>query len=472
MAGSITNKQFSTLETLQRLLRYREVMFKTIEFADINHAGAIPETVFYSFVIALKDQLSDEQANEVSLVFDVDNLLQSRIINDRRNVDGVTKLLFNTSVFEVFRLCRVSLYRPLTKVSLNAAMTPLWSLMRQVKRGKLSTTPGTDDYLEWVDDLIYRVSDLLGKIRANIAKLQNVGVEFEKSAIADPQGYSQLEVKRESYNMAAKLYQREIDPLKVFLDKHTRYEEGDGIFLTLGYFRSFFQTINDTSRAYLMLSYEVQYLDLFSPIKQVANQVSIYLQKTQQSLHEHSAIDRAYSVVLAAFENTLGGDLRNKFIDMSDLKSLGVSVQCPALGRIAPFRTEKSPSFLDVAFNELATRVQSYAPENSEKVLLSESISKEAAKKLQYSQRLARWVDNFDWPLNKDFLALAHKELSQEWPDFKLPDLFEVQSRLINSPNYQLELRNEYQKMVDDVYELQYRVRHLVSLSNQQTEVK
>ncbi|MBF4265270.1 hypothetical protein EAY73_26030, partial [Vibrio anguillarum] len=130
------------------------------------------------------DQFSDEQANEVSLVFDVDNLLQARIINDRRNVDGVTKLLFNTSVFEVFRLCRVSLYRPLTKVSLNAAMTPLWSLMRQVKRGKLSTTPGTDDYLEWVDDLVYRISDLLGKIRANIAKLQNVGVEFEKSAIA------------------------------------------------------------------------------------------------------------------------------------------------------------------------------------------------------------------------------------------------------------------------------------------------
>ncbi|MBF4296820.1 hypothetical protein EAY24_26615, partial [Vibrio anguillarum] len=116
-------------------------------------------------------------------------------------------------------------------------------------------------------------------------------------------------------------------------------------------------------------------------------------------------------------------------------------------------------------------RVQSYAPENSEKVLLSESISKEAAKKLQYSQRLARWVDNFDWPLNKDFLALAHKELSQEWTDFKLPDLFEVQSRLINSPNYRLELKNEYQKMVDDVYELQYRVRHLVSLSIQQTEV-
>ncbi|MDN3436250.1 hypothetical protein QMA03_17885 [Pseudoalteromonas sp. APC 3356] len=466
MASKITNKQFSTLETLQRLLRYREVMFKAIEFADINHAGAIPETVFYSFVIALKEQLPNEQANEVSLLFNIDNLLQARIINDRRNVDGVTKLLFNTSVFEVFRLCRVSLYRPLTKVSLNAAMTPLWSLMRQVQRGKLSTILGTDDYLEWVDDLVYRVSDLLGKIRANIAKLQNVGIEFEKAATADPQGFSQLDVKRESFNMAAKLYQREIDPLKLFLDKHTRYEEGDGIFLTLEYFRSFFNTVNDTSRAYLMLSYEVQYLDLFSPIKQVANQVSIYLQKTEQSLHEHSAIDHAYSVLLGAYEKTLGSDLRNKFIDISDLKPLGMSIQCPTLYRIAPFRTEKSPSFLNVAFNELAARVQNYAPDNSEKVLLSESISKEAAQKLQYSQRLARWVDNFDWPLNTDFLALAYKELNQKWPDFKLADLFEIQSRVINSTKYQLELKNQYQKLVDDTYEVQYRVRHLVLLSN------
>lgn len=119
----------------------------------------------------------------------------------------------------------------------------------------------------------------------------------------------------------------------------------------------------------------------------------------------------------------------------------------------------------------MATRVQSYAHEKTEKILLSESISKEDAKRLQHSQRLARWVDNFDWPLDTDFIALAHKELIQEWPDFKLSDLFEVQSRLINSPNYRLELKNEYQKMIDDVYELQYRVRHLVSVNKQQTEV-
>lgn len=212
------NKQFGTKETIQKLLRYEEIMFNTIEYAD-NHSGSIPESQFYAYVVGLQQSLSSDLAKEVALVFDVENLMQARIINDRRSINGSTKLIFNADVLGVFRLCKVSLHRPLTKISLNAAMTPLWSLVNQVKKGLLSTTPGTDDYNEWVDDLTIRVSDILGKIKSNVIKLQNMGQEFESMANASNKSASEIDIKKERYAIAAKICSREIEPLSVFLKK-------------------------------------------------------------------------------------------------------------------------------------------------------------------------------------------------------------------------------------------------------------
>lgn len=472
MAVQLKNKHFNTIETLQRLLRYREVMFRVIEHIDIHNEGAIPETQFYSYIVEMQHSASKDQANEVAMVFDVENLIQARIINDRRTIDGTTKILFNNNVIEIFRLCKVSLYRPLTKVSLNSAMSPLWSLTKQSKNNTLHHVPGSDDYQEWVSDLIYRVSDLLGKIRTNIAKLENVGQEFEQRARADSDSGSLLEVKRESYQLASKLYRREIEPLKTFLDKHARYEEGDGIIITLDYFYTLFVNVKDEERAELMNSYLVQYLELFTPIKRVADQVSVYLQTTQQTLNEYSAIERAYSVVLQAYEKTLSGDMRNKFIDISNLRPLyDDKTQIPSLPRIKPFRFDKEPAFLDVIFNTLAERVQSFSPEQSDEILLAETITKKAAKQLLHSKKLARWADGFEWPYHVDFMSAAHSVLSEDFENYKLADLFEVQSRLIHSPKYDIKLMNDYQIIKDSKYELQYRVRHIVNLNEQEEMV-
>lgn len=457
----MTVKQYNTLETLQRLIRFREVMFKTIAYFDVHRTGAIPETQFYVFVIETQRGLSPEQSNEMGLVFDIDNLLQARIVNDRRSFDGVTKLMFNTSIIDVFRLCKISLYRPLTEHSLDQAMTPLWSLVKKLKKNNLSTVPGTDEYYEWVDDLMYRVSDLLGKISGNIAKLENAGQEFEKMTKIQSDSVTELAIKKESFKVAARMYKREIEPLNTFLDKHTRYEDGDGIFLTLEYFRSFFETIQDTSNSFIILSYELQYLDLFSPIKKVANLVSVYLQKTHQSLKEQSAIENAYAIVLQAYEKTLGSDMRTKFIDFDDLKKLNVDITTPSIGRLTPFRAEKSPSFLGIVFNELATRAQELNPEELDKVHLEEFITNDSKIRIEHSSRLARWTDSFKWPLDCDFIDTAHTSLLSSFTGYKLNDLFEVQSRLINSSTYQIDVQNEYAKIEDNDYQVQYRIRHL-----------
>lgn len=456
------NKQFGTKETIQKLLRYEEIMFNTIEYAD-NHSGSIPESQFYAYVVGLQQSLSSDLAKEVALVFDVENLMQARIINDRRSINGSTKLIFNADVLGVFRLCKVSLHRPLTKISLNAAMTPLWSLVNQVKKGLLSTTPGTDDYNEWVDDLTIRVSDILGKIKSNVIKLQNMGQEFESMANASNKSASEIDIKKERYAIAAKICSREIEPLSVFLKKGVRYQDGDGIFLTLEFFRRLFTTNKDRNNRDIILSYELQYLDLFLPIKQVADQVSIYLQKTEKSLLEYNAIEKAYSVLLASFDKTLSSHMGKKFIDLNELGELSTGMIIPQLNKLTPFRVEKSPSFLDVVYNELAVRTQIYAPENSDVIILSESICKKAAQKIHHAQVLSKWTDTFDWPMNVDFIEVAHNEIMNNIPGFKVTDLFEIQAKLIHSPQFDIALTNQLKTIHDDTDDFKYRVRHLIA---------
>src|SRR3990167_2030528 len=297
-------KRFNTVETLLRLLRYRDVMFNVIEATDRHHGNAIPETEFVRYVAEYQQRVSKEVSTDIALVFDCDNLLQAKVLNDRKSAGGTTKLWFNTSVIDIFRLCKISLYRPLTRISLNASMTPIWSIASEIKARQLSITPSTDEYNDWTDEVNHRVTELLGKIRANISKLERIGEQFEKTLKNESQEEN-IDISKAKYHQAARLYKREIEPLSVFLDKDTRYEQGDGIFLTLEKFKTLFGSFGDLESQSLMLRYQLQYLDLFKPVKKVADHVSIYLQKTKASIIEHNAIENAIGIIRQAYDKTL-----------------------------------------------------------------------------------------------------------------------------------------------------------------------
>lgn len=115
-------KKFSTVETLQRLLKYRDIMFSVIEETDRQQGSGIAESDFLRFVSEYQNHVAPDVVKEIFLTFDIQNLQQAKILNDRKIVSGVTKLWFNTSVMEIFRLCKISLYRPLTGIALNNAM--------------------------------------------------------------------------------------------------------------------------------------------------------------------------------------------------------------------------------------------------------------------------------------------------------------------------------------------------------------
>lgn len=458
-------KRFNTIETLSHLLTYREIMFQLIKQIDKSAEQAVAKIDFYHIVTKFKNNLSREERKTLSLVFDCDNLMQSKILSDIRVTNGVTKLWFNTAIIDVFRLCEISLFRPLTSVSLKASMSPLWSIQAEFDSKQLSVTPGTLDYKEWTAEIIHRLAELLGTIRANISKLERVGDVFEKEVVDVHNQAKSIEMIREKYRQANNLYVREILPLSIFLNKDTRYEKGDGLYLILGQFCSAFEAIGDTDAASLMNAYQIQCLDLFQPIKRVATHVNTFLQKTSAAIAEHTSIERAFQVLRAAFEDTLGGDQRNKFIKIENLKALALRHPVHGVARLPAMRLDRTPAFINVVIDELASRGES--PSSDEvRLLFEESVNRSNRLKLEYQEKLETWIASFEWTLGQDFILTAVNALKQSVDGFTLPDIFIVIARVLKNPSLTVVSTGRFNEVEDDNHKVKYRVRYISAISD------
>lgn len=303
---------------------------------------------------------------------------------------------------------------------------------------------------------------MLGRINANISKLERIGEQFSRD-IED--SHTDIDLIKAKYKHAARLYHREIEPLSIFLDKDTQYQDGPGIIKTLEKFKKLFNSLNDNESEGGMLRYQLQYLDMFEPVKRVADNINIYLKKTKTSIEEHNAIESAFSILRTAYDKTLGGDQRTKFISISDLRALGPMHDIASLGRLPSFKLEKSPAFLNNAFDELAERSLNGIEKVDDSLPFEESISKKRAREMRHSIKLHQWVSSFQWPFGVDYLQVAHDRLRYELEDFKLPDLIEVGSQLHTQGKYNIVLFNDFNTLEDATHELRYRIRHLEPIS-------
>lgn len=455
-------KRFSTLETLSLLLAHRQIMFSVIKILDQSAEHAISKSDFYRVVGEYQLTLSREDNKTVSLVFDLDNLLQSKILNDLRVTNNVTKLFFNTAIIDVFRLCEISLFRPLTSIALKAAMTPLWSIQAEFDAKHLSVSRTSLDYREWTAEIIHRIAELIGTIRGNIAKLERKAEMFEQGVVTDRRKVAGIDTIREQYQQANSLYEREIKPLSIFLNKDTRYEAGDGIYLILNRFCASFESIGDNELASLMNGYQIQCLDLFGPIKKVSSHVHNFLQKTKESIAEHTAIEKAYQIIRSAYEDTLSADQRNKFIKIKNLSGLVPHHSIHGVARLSPMRLERTPAFINVVLDELASRKE-IIPTDEERGVFEESVNTDNRLKLEYQEQLEKWISAYEWPHNVDFVQSAVNALESEFTRFTLPDIFIVIARVIKNTSFNVEHTGRFNVIENDEYKVRYKVRFITS---------
>ncbi|MFS6538017.1 hypothetical protein V6D52_12035 [Idiomarina loihiensis] len=466
--ADLIQKRFSTIETILKMLNHRELMFRAIETSDKRQGNAVIEAEFFYLVAEYKKGLSAEKQKEVTTVFDYKNLLSAKVLDDRRATDGVTKLWFNSVIIDLFRLCKISLYRPLNKTSLLSAMTPIWSILSDINEKQLSLIPGTEEYDEWTDTLNAHITGLLGRIKANITKLEQIGEQFQED-IAEEGERELPDAMKLKFEHASKLYRHEVQPLSSFLDKDTRYEKGDGILLTIDALKNVFVRNGDLEYQALMTNYYLQYLDLFEPIKAVADNISIYLRKTKEAIAQHNAIESAYVIIKQAYNKTLSADRRLKNIKLSDLQDLAPERTLGKIKRPAPIQIDKKPAFLSNVFNELARRTLQNAHSIDDKLVFEDVIQKDSAVAIRHSIRLNRWVTSHSWPVNVDFIAHAYEQLKNTFEGFKVPDLLEISSTLVTSKQYTIKALPAFKQIREEdpdtgvVTEMGYCVRHITA---------
>jgi hypothetical protein len=466
--ADLIQKRFSTIETILKMLNHRELMFRAIETSDKRQGNAVLEAEFFYLIANYKKGLPSEKKQEVNAVFDHKNLLSAKVLDDRRTADGVTKLWFNAVIVDLFRLCKISLYRPLNKTSLLSAMTPIWSMLSDITEKKVSLVPGTEEYDEWTDTLNSQITGLLGRIKANITKLEQIGEQFQED-IADQTERQLPDAIKLKFEHASRLYRREVQPLNSFLDKDTRYEKGDGILLAIDALRNVFVRNGDLEYQALMTNYYLQYLDLFEPIKAVADNVSIYLRKTKEAIAEHNAIESAFVIIRQAYNKTLSADRRVKNIKLSDLQDLSPARALGKIKRPAPIQIDKKPAFLSNVFNELARRTLQNAHSIDDKLVFEDVIQKDSAVAIRHSIRLNRWVKSHSWPEHVDYIAHAYEELKETFEDFKISDLLEISSTLVTSKEYTIKALPTFNQIREEdpetgaLAEMGYCVRHITA---------
>lgn len=458
---SEVKKQFGCVETIQKLLVYRDVLFDVIRYMDVNRTSSIPEFEFQKYVLRMPASSIKEVAKELLAVFDIENLKQSRILTDQKMLDGHSVIMFNPHVIGLFRLCETSLIRSLNVQALNNAMSPIWAMMKSHTEGKLSLVKGSEDYKEWTDELINHLSDLIGRIKSNIDKLQNMSMLIEQQACSSTEITRQFELKKEIFKRASSIYRREIKPLVTFLGRHANYDQGSGITKCLELFASIFKSIDDSVLADMMLTYHVQFCDMHTPIKQIADEISVFLKKSREALIEQSGIEKAFADIEAAYQQTLSTDMRNKYIDLRKLKQLSMPTRLPAINKPMSLRIDKEPSYLNNVFIEIEQRAHRSNEFLDGEILLSELIDRKNVLEIQHSLAVHKWSKNHHWPLEEDCLQIALNEVSKHVPDFKMPDLLEVLSSLQSDPRFKILVTNEFKTVSDNEYKINYRVRQL-----------
>ena len=246
-----SDKKFNTIETLRILLDHPSIMFNVIRTMDSNKIRFITESHLAQEILQYSKQISHIEAQRITLAFDTDNLLQSHILMDKDIYQGTCRLSFQEGIISIFRLCERSLYQELTDSKLKSRLASLWRLQERVNNAELSFIEDDPDYLEFVDDLVQQLSELLSLLKQNIDRMQGLGKDLEAMSSkvftevlseipAEDNQYLGIEHKEKMLAQITHLFERHIKPTQNFLNHSTRLAKGTNLFATMESFKKAF----------------------------------------------------------------------------------------------------------------------------------------------------------------------------------------------------------------------------------------
>ena len=308
-----TDKKFNTIETLRILLEHPTIMFNIIRMMDSNKVRFINESQLAQEILQYSSKLDHTERQRITVAFDTNNLLQSHILMDKDIYQGACRLSFQEGIISLFRLCENSLYQELTDSKLKSRLASLWRLQERVNNAELSFIDNDPDYLEFIDDLVQQLSELLSLLKQNIDRMQGLGKDLEAMSSqafteilsADDSVENAVAHKEKMLAQITHLFERHIKPTQNFLNYSTRLAKGSNLFETLESFKQAFSGNDKHSLSSQMLRYSMSFSNIFVPITDVAHQVDQFLRKTRSALLQSNAMEHFHQKLMLAYDKTL-----------------------------------------------------------------------------------------------------------------------------------------------------------------------
>ena len=435
-----SDKKFNTIETLRILLDHPTIMFNVIRAMDNNKVRFITESHLAQEILQYSRNISHTESQRITLAFDTDNLLQSHILMDKDVYQGTCRLSFQEGIISIFRLCESSLYQELTDSKLKSRLASLWRLQERVNNAELSFIDNDPDYLEFIDDLVQQLSELLSLLKQNIDRMQGLGKDLEAmssqvftevlsgTSSDDDNQYLGNEHKEQMLARISHLFERHIKPTQNFLNHSTRLAKGTNLFATLESFKKAFAGNDKHALSSQILRYSMSFSNIFVPITEVAHQVDQFLRKTRSALLQSNAMEHFHQKLMLAYDKTLERSLNKTKIDNNLVKEFDFINNFKRLNKLKDFRVGYSTSYFNNLFTELSLRLEALNLEghltaDNENFNLMAVIDDSDSLILKRSLAMFEHLNKIKLRESSDLTAMLHCRLSDSFTDYRLVDL-------------------------------------------------
>jgi len=472
-------KKFNTIETLRILLTHPKIFFNVINIMDKAKVRFINESDLAQQVLLYSNKLNGTEKQRLSLAFATDNLLQSHILMDKDIYQGVCRLSFQEGIIGLFRLCENSLYQELTDSKLKSRLASLWRLQDRISQAELSFIDNDPDYLEFVDDLVQQLSELLSLLKQNIDRMQYLGKDLEamsnqsQNKVSD-QATNAASNKAQKEQMLAQishLFERHIKPTQNFLNHSTRLAKGGNLFETLDSFKQAFSGNGKHELSSQMLRYSMSFSNIFVPITNVAHQVNQFLRKTRTTLLQSNAMEHFHQKLIAGYEKTLDKNLNKTKIANTLVKEFNFINNLKRVTKLKDFRVGQSTSYYNNLFTELSLRLEALnlTGELTENECFNLNASIDDSESVSLKRALAMFdhLNAIKLRETNDLTAMLHCRLVADFPDYHLADLINACQLIQEQQNdFNLQTINKmaYLRHGEDVY--LYRRKKVIANNN------
>jgi hypothetical protein len=456
----MSEKRFNTLETIKILLEYPEIMLQAIQKMDSKGDHFIAESDLISKTLSLKDGLKIEEATRLESAFSKPNLFQSNVLVDEEKGEHGIRLIFHKTIINLFRLCDASLHRKITNAELVSHLKGLQDTYQQLEHSSFLDSDLI--FVDWVNILKTQLSNLVGLLRINIKRMQDISVELKDIS-------NNVNDRQMLFDKISSLFERHIRPILDFLNPKIRIKEFPNLFETLDSIKQKFDANDKIELAYQIHQFSITFGNMYQPIYQVADEVRHFLNKTRESILQYNAMEYYYQQLIKEYETTQERSLKKKWLDGNAfLNKTNFKLELKQYNRPKSYYFDNSPSYFSNFFEEFEQRFnRNQYRYNTIVVDEQEIILNRIKEKIQRLNHIHKLLDNLAFDRTDDLIKLLHNYLLENLIDnYNFSDLLTALFYISRQTTYKVTTTNNFRfvQIGNQIYTYRCRYANLIEV--------